>query len=112
MMITGAAAPEVVGPVGIAQMTGEVAQAGLSPLLEFAAFLSINLGILNLFPLPALDGGRIVFVILEKIRRGKRISPKTEGLVHLIGFVIFIVVMVAITYGDITRILSGNGGTP
>jgi len=103
---------ELTGPVGIAQITGEVARAGISPLLEFAAFLSINIGIINLFPLPALDGGRIVFVLLEWVRRGKRVSPKTEGMVHLIGFALLIAAMVAVTYQDIIRIVSGNSLIP
>jgi len=110
--IIGAAAPAVVGPVGIAQMTGEVIQGGLSPLLQFAAFLSLSLGIVNLFPLPALDGGRIAFVVLEWIRRGKRISPKKEGLVHLIGFLLLIAVILLVTYHDIVRIVSGGSLTP
>jgi regulator of sigma E protease len=108
-MITGATPVEVRGPVGIAEMTGEVARAGLSPLLEFTAFLSINLGLINIFPLPALDGGRIAFVLLEKARGGKRIAPRTEGLIHLIGFALLIGVIIAITYNDITRIISGGG---
>jgi regulator of sigma E protease len=108
-MITGATPIEVRGPVGIAEMTGEVARAGLSPLLEFAAFLSINLGLINIFPLPALDGGRIAFVLLEKARGGKRIPPKTEGLIHLIGFALLIGAIIAITYADITRIISVGG---
>ncbi len=111
-MFIGAVPVELAGPVGIAQITGEVAKAGMSPLLEFAAFLSINLGIINLFPLPALDGGRIVFVLLEWVRRGKRISPKKEGLVHLIGFVLLIGAMLAVTYQDIIRIISGNSLIP
>ena len=108
-MITGATPVEVRGPVGIAEMTGEVARAGLSPLLEFTAFLSINLGLINIFPLPALDGGRIAFVLLEKARGGKRIAPRTEGLIHLIGFALLIGVIIAITYNDITRTISGGG---
>jgi regulator of sigma E protease len=108
-MITGATPVEVRGPVGIAEMTGEVARAGLSPLLEFTAFLSINLGLINIFPLPALDGGRIAFVLLEKARGGKRIAPKTERLIHLIGFALLIGVIIAITYNDITRTISGGG---
>ena len=104
--------PQLAGPVGIAQITGEVARAGISPLLEFAAFLSINLGIINLFPLPALDGGRIVFVLLEWVRRGKRIRPEREGLVHLIGFALLITAMVAITYRDIIRIIAGDSLMP
>ena len=111
-LIIGATSMEIAGPVGIAQMTGEVAKAGISPLLEFAAFLSINLAIINLFPLPALDGGRIVFVLLEWIRRGKRISPKKEGLVHSIGFVMLIAAMLAVTYRDIIRIISGDSLIP
>ena len=111
-MIIGAIPAAVAGPVGIAQLTGEVAKAGISPLLEFAAFLSINLAIINMFPLPALDGGRIAFVLLEWVRRGKRIAPKTEGLVHLIGFVMLMGVFVAITYQDIIRIVSGEGLIP
>ena len=111
-MIIGSAPVELAGPVGIAQITGEVAKAGISPLLEFAAFLSINFAIINIFPLPALDGGRIVFVLLEWIRRGKRVSPKTEGLVHAIGFILLIAAMLAITYQDIIRIISGESLIP
>jgi regulator of sigma E protease len=108
----GATPVQVTGPVGIAQLTGEVAQAGLSPLLLFAGFISINLAIINILPLPALDGGRIVFVLLGWVRRGKRISPKTESLVHAIGFAILIAAMVAITYQDIIRIIAGESLIP
>ena len=111
-LFIGAIPLQLVGPVGIAQITGEVAKAGISPLLEFAAFLSINLAIINIFPLPALDGGRIVFVLLEWVRRGKRVSPKTEGLVHFIGFIMLIGVFLAITYQDIIRIISGGSLAP
>jgi len=111
-LFIGTVSFQVAGPVGIAQMTGEVARAGISPLLEFAAFLSINLAIINIFPLPALDGGRIVFVLLEWIRRGKRISPKTEGLIHGIGFILLMAAILAITYQDIIRIISGESLIP
>ena len=111
-LFIGTVSLQLAGPVGIAQMTGEVARAGISPLLEFAAFLSINLAIINIFPLPALDGGRIVFVLLEWIRRGKRISPKTEGLIHGIGFVLLMAAILAITYQDIIRIISGESLIP
>lgn len=111
-MATGTTPFEVAGPVGIAQITGEVAKAGISPLLEFAAFLSINLALINIFPLPALDGGRILFVLLEWVRRGKRVSPKTEGLVHFIGFATLISVIMVITYRDIIRIISGGSLIP
>ena len=100
------------GPVAIAQITGEVAKAGISPLLEWTAFFSMNLAIINLLPLPALDGGRIIFVLLEWVRRGKRISPKREGLVHLIGFVLLMAFMLAVTLQDIIRIISGDNLIP
>ena len=98
-------APELAGPIGIAQMTGEVAKAGISPLLEFAALISINLAIINLFPFPGLDGGRLVFVALEWVRRGKRISPKKEGLVHLIGFIVLMGLIVVVSYFDIIHLI-------
>lgn len=112
-VIIGATPMVMAGPVGIVQLTGEVAvKAGISPLLEFAAFISLIIGIFQLFPIPALDGGRIAFVLLEWVRRGKRVSPKTEGMVHFIGFAMLIAVMVAITYQDILRIISGESLIP
>jgi regulator of sigma E protease len=107
-MMAGTTTLTLTGPVGIAQMTGEVARGGISPLLEFTAFLSLNIGIINLFPLPALDGGRIAFLLLEKARGGKRVSPKMEGMVHLIGFILLMGILAAVTYNDILRIASGG----
>jgi regulator of sigma E protease len=106
------APPEVAGPVGIFQLTGEASEAGPSYLLQFAAFLSLNLAIINLFPLPALDGGRLVFVFLEVVRRGKRVSARTEGMVHFIGFVMLIGLMLAITFLDILRVIRGESIVP
>jgi regulator of sigma E protease len=111
-MVIGAAPTVIAGPVGIAQLTGEVAQAGFSPLLEFAAFLSINLAIINILPLPALDGGRIVFVLLEWALRGRRVPARTEGMIHLIGFAMLIAFLLAVTYQDIIRIISGESLIP
>lgn len=111
-MIIGAAPATVIGPVGIVQITGEVAKAGISPLLELTALISLILGVVNLFPIPALDGGRIAFIFLEWVRRGKRISPRTEGMIHIIGFSLLIAAMVAITYQDILRIITGEGLIP
>ena len=111
-VITGAIPATLTGPVGIVHMMGEVAKFGISPLLEFAALISLILGILNLFPLPALDGGKIVFVLLEWVRRGKRVSPRIEGLVHSIGFAMLIGLMLVITYQDILRIVSGESLIP
>jgi regulator of sigma E protease len=112
MMIIGAAPAQFAGPVGIAQITGEAARAGIGALLQFAAFLSINLAIFNIFPLPALDGGRIAFVLVEWARRGKRVPHRVEGMIHMIGFILLMAFFVAITYQDIARIISGNSLVP
>jgi regulator of sigma E protease len=104
--------PQLTGPIGIAELTGEMAKAGLSPLLEFAALISVNLAIINLFPFPGLDGGRLIFVALEWVRRGKRISPKREGLVHLIGFIVLILLIMVISYYDISNIIHGESALP
>ncbi len=108
----GSTSFEPLGPVGIAQVTGEFARAGIGPLLEFTAFFSINLAILNLLPLPALDGGRIAFVFVEWVRRGKRIKPETEGRIHMIGFILLIALLIAITLQDIVRIADGGSPLP
>ncbi|MCX5992602.1 MAG: M50 family metallopeptidase [Chloroflexi bacterium] len=105
-------APQLAGPIAIAQLTGEVIKAGISPLLEFAALISINLGIFNLLPIPGLDGGRLLFVLLEWARRGKRISPQKEGMVHMIGFLAMIVLILVISYFDVTRIIRGESLIP
>jgi len=99
---------QVGGPVFIYQMTTEVARLGLLPLIMFTAFISLNLGIINLLPLPALDGGRIVFLLIELARRGKRVSPRVEHLVNAVGFALLILLMCIITYFDITRIIGGG----
>jgi len=97
------AAPQVTGPIGIYSMTKEAAQSGLSRLLEFTGLLSLNLFLVNLLPLPALDGGRVIFVVLEWLRGGRKIAPEKEGAVHAIGMLLLIGVMVAITVIDYMR---------
>jgi regulator of sigma E protease len=107
--IIRATSPQLAGPIGIAQMTGEVARAGgWTAVLGFAALLSLNLAVLNVLPIPMLDGGRIVFVVLEWVRRGKRISPQKENLVHVVGMVVLLLAVVVVSYFDIARILSGE----
>lgn len=112
--VKGTARPQFQGPVGIAQTTGEVARSSestagaISPLLELAALLSINLGILNLLPLPMLDGGRVLFVLIEYARRGKRIPAEKEALVHLVGMAAFLLLAVVVTFADISRIVDGG----
>ena len=100
--------PGLTGPIGIAQITGEVAEVGISPFFELVAIISISLGLINILPIPALDGGRLMFVMIEWARRGRRISPQREGLVHVIGFAILIGLIVVVSFFDISRILSGD----
>ena len=93
----------------MAQGTGEVVrEAGWIRLIELAALISLSLGIMNLLPIPGLDGGRIVFVVIEMIRRGKKISPEKEGLVHLTGFALLITAALVIGYFDIVRVIEGE----
>lgn len=90
------------GPVGIYQVTGEVAKYGIANLMLWAAALSINLGIMNLLPLPALDGGRLFFFAIEAVR-GKPVDRQKEGIVHFIGIVLLMILMVVVTWNDIQR---------
>jgi regulator of sigma E protease len=111
-VIRGLVAPAVAGPIGILHATSEVVQYGLTDTMRFAAFLSTQLAVLNLLPFPGLDGGRLVFVILEVLRRGKRISPEKEGLVHIIGLAILMGLVLVVSYFDILRVASGRSLLP
>lgn len=93
----------VVGPVGIAGMVGDARALGLVYLITFTAFISINLAIINLLPFPALDGGRLLFLLVEAIK-GSPLNPKVANTLNLIGFAILISFMVYITYGDIVKL--------
>lgn len=107
--IAARTAPQVQGPVGIAQVTGEVVeQAGWVALFELSALLSIQLAIINLLPLPMLDGGRVMFVLVEILRGGKRVPPEKEALVHLAGFVVLLSLAVVVSFFDIQRIVAGE----
>ncbi|MBC7315295.1 MAG: site-2 protease family protein [Chloroflexi bacterium] len=94
---------QITGPIGIYQKTVEVAKTGLERLIEFTAFLSLNLFLLNLLPLPALDGGRLIFVLLEWVRGGRRIPPERESLVHAIGMIVLIALMLVVAVVDFQR---------
>ncbi len=107
-MISGSTGLELAGPVGIAQITGEAFKAGLAPLITWAALLSINLAVVNILPLPALDGGRITFVLLELLRGGRKIAPEKERVVHLAGFGMLMLAILLVTANDIQRLLSGG----
>lgn len=98
------AADGVSGPVGIAVFTGEIARSGLVPLLYLMGFLSVSLAFINILPIPALDGGRILFIIIEKLRRGRKVHANTENLAHAIGFLILLAIIALVTYRDIIRL--------
>ncbi|MFA5134658.1 MAG: RIP metalloprotease RseP [Patescibacteria group bacterium] len=103
LVITQQAGVDIAGPVGIAVMTGQVAKLGFIYILQFIALLSINLGIINFLPFPALDGGRVLFLAIEKLR-GKAMNQKTEAAIHNIGFLILIFIVLLVTFKDILRL--------
>jgi len=107
-MIVGAVQPQFAGPVGIAQVTGDVAQLtptyGWWPILNLTAFLSLNLAIMNILPFPALDGGRVVLVLIELLRGGKRLKPEREGLINFIGIAILLLLMAVVTVNDVIHL--------
>ncbi len=98
--------PETVaGPVGIAKMTHYFVQQGFMALLQFTALISISLGVINIMPFPALDGGRFLFIIFEAVTR-KRPSPKWEGIIHSVGFVLLMMLIFVITWNDIINLFN------
>ncbi|CAA7602546.1 Peptidase family M50 [Acididesulfobacillus acetoxydans] len=107
-MITGKIPAQVGGPVAIAQAIGQGAKEGLANLLGLTGVLSIQLGLLNLFPIPALDGSRLVFLAVEGLR-GKPLNPERENLIHFVGFVLLVLVMLAVTYHDILQLFVKGG---
>lgn len=107
---------QVAGPVGMGQITSELVRESPFPvwyvLANLSIILSLNLAILNLLPLPALDGGRLFFVLIELVRGGRKISPEKEGLVHFAGLVLLIGLMFVIAFRDVDRILGGGSFLP
>ncbi len=93
---------EVAGPVGIATITGQAARLGFAHLLQFTALLSINLAIINILPIPALDGGRLLFLGIEKIK-GSPIKRETEAIIHNTGFILLIILILVVTFNDISH---------
>ncbi|MAG59519.1 hypothetical protein CMO96_01890 [Candidatus Woesebacteria bacterium] len=98
--------PQVTGPVGIFQMTGAVARQGIFALISFAGIISINLAVLNILPIPALDGGRLLFIIVETIF-GRRVVPAVERYAHAGGMVLLLFLILAVTVMDVRRLLGG-----
>lgn len=107
---------QLTGPIGMGQLTGELLSEATTPawvtLTQLTILISISLGILNLLPVPALDGGRLLFVVIEILRGGKRIAPEKEGLVHLAGMVLLLGLMFFIAFGDVSRIIDGRSILP
>lgn len=93
---------EISGPVGIATLTGQMMDMGFVYLMQFTAILSLNLAILNFLPIPALDGGRVLFLIIEKIK-GKPVKQETEALIHNIGFILLMLLVIAVTFKDVAN---------
>lgn len=92
------------GPVGIYSVVGSAASSGLVSLLYLTAYISINVGFINLLPIPAFDGGRLLFLIIEKIK-GSPVDPKLENTIHTIGFFLLMALMILITYNDVIRLI-------
>jgi regulator of sigma E protease len=104
----GTVPKDIAGPVGIYALTTQAASFGILPLLNFMGILSVNLAILNIMPLPALDGGRLLFILIEGVM-GKKVVPKFEALVHTVGMVVLLLLLFAITAYDIRRLIEAGG---
>lgn len=94
-------AKNVAGPVGIYNFTGQAMKLGIVYVIQWIAILSLNFGLLNILPLPALDGGRAVFILIEGVARKRVIKEEVEGVIHMIGFILLIVLLLAVTYREI-----------
>ena len=92
------------GPVGIFSIVGTAADSGIWSILSLTALLSVNVGLINLLPIPAFDGGRLLFIIIEKIK-GKPVDPRLENTIHSVGFFLLMALMILITYNDIVRLI-------
>jgi regulator of sigma E protease len=103
LLFQGKMIGDVAGPIGIAVLTSQVVQLGWVYVLQFAAILSINLAIINILPFPALDGGRLLFLLIEKIK-GKPVKVKTERIAHTLGFAILIGLMIIVTLRDVIKL--------
>lgn len=91
------------GPVGIYSIVGETAKSGIANVIQLTALLCVNVGFINILPFPAFDGGRILFLIIEKIK-GSPVSPKTENIIHSIGFILIMLLLLYVTFNDIIRL--------
>jgi len=102
---TGEISDNVAGPVGIAQMAGDFAREGIMPFIRFIALLSISLAVINILPFPGLDGGKLIFLLIEFLA-GRKVPAKYENYIHLFGYLLLLVLAVAVTYKDILRMFA------
>jgi regulator of sigma E protease len=116
MATEGVDRDQISGPIGMGQVTSELLSESALPSWFMITFItviiSVSLGVMNLLPIPALDGGRLLFVFIEILRGGKRISPEKEGLVHLVGMVFLLGLMFLVAFGDVSRLLDGRSMLP
>lgn len=98
---------DIAGPIGIYQVTSQATKLGILPLINFLGVLSVNLAILNILPIPALDGGRVFFIVFEAITR-RKVTPAIEAKAHAIGFIVLIILLLLITGIDIKRLIVNN----
>ena len=105
--IPGGFSNSVAGPVGVISIVSDAAKTGIINLLYLGSIISLNLGIINLVPFPALDGGRLFLLLIEAIRGGKKINPEKEAMINMIGFCALMAFMVFITYSDVTKLFKG-----
>ncbi len=101
----------VAGPVGIAQITGKFVESGLNAVLSFVALLSLNLAVLNILPIPALDGGRFFFILVEAVTR-RKVHPKFEAYAHAVGIAVLLALIAVITIHDFVRLIQGQSIIP
>ena len=101
-------APQIAGPIGMGQVAATVQDWGWGPYFYLAATISFALGLFNLLPIPALDGGRAAFIIAELIR-GRPVDPEKEAMVHIAGFAALMAIIMLVAFHDIARIVNGQG---
>ena len=105
--VPGGFSNSVAGPVGVISIVSGAAKTGIINLLYLGSIISLNLGIINIVPFPALDGGRLFLLLIEALRGGKKINPDKEAMINMIGFCALMAFMVFITYSDITKLFKG-----
>lgn len=103
--VPGGAGNAVAGPIGVISIVSDAAKTGIINVIYIGAVISLNLGILNLLPIPALDGGRLLLLGVEALRGGKKLDPNKEGAIHMVGFAALMALMLFVTYKDILRLM-------